>query len=95
MAPNLAASQHVIIHDIIMAGALSAGQIVEAAGCITRYIKAIGPNMRYFGTAKATPNGVGRRRSVTPSILEALRQRLLERPGLYIYEMVEYIWARV
>jgi hypothetical protein len=92
MAPNLAASQHVTIHDMIIAGALSAGQMGEAAGCIKRYIKAIRSNMRYFVAAKAPPNGVGRRQSVTPSMLEALRQRLLERPGLYIYEMVEYIW---
>jgi hypothetical protein len=81
-----------MIHDMIMAGALSAGQMAEAAGCNMRSIKAIRSNMHYFSTTKAPPNDAGRRRSVTPSMLEALRQRLLERAGLYIYEMVEYIW---
>ncbi len=45
--------------------------------------------------ASASPerfNAGGRSRSITPPILEALRERLLEKPDLYLDEMVVFLW---
>jgi transposase len=71
---------------------LTASQIAEAAGCSERSIKNIRSNLRLFGSVRAPPNGVGRRRSITPVMLEALCDHLLERPGLYLDEMVLFLW---
>jgi hypothetical protein len=76
-----------MIHDMIKVGTVSATQIEEAAGCSKRSVKAIRLNLRYFGTIKAPFNGEGRRRSITPPLLDALRHRLLEKPGLYLSEI--------
>ena len=48
--------------------------------------------MRCFGTTKAPYNGVGRPRSVTPLMLQALQEHLIERPGLYLDEMALFLW---
>lgn len=48
--------------------------------------------MRFFGTMKAPWNGGGRPRSITPSMLEALREHLVEKPDQYLDEMVLYLW---
>jgi hypothetical protein len=66
--------------------------MAKAAHCSKRSIKRIRSNIRCFGTTKAPPNGVGRRRSITPSMLQALQQHLLEKPGLYLDEMVVFLW---
>jgi transposase len=92
MAPNLTPSQHAIIHDMIVSGTLSAPQMAEASRCSERSIKHIRSNLRYFGTTKAPHNGVGRRRSITPLMLQALQQHLLEKPGLYLNEIVVFLW---
>jgi len=64
MAPNLAASQYAIIHDMIVSGTLSAAQMADVAGCSKRSIKSIRSNLRCFGTTKASPNGSGQRPGV-------------------------------
>jgi transposase len=92
MAPNLAASQHAMIHDMLLDGSLKAVQIAAAAGCSDRAIRRIRFNVRCFGTTKAPPNGVGRRRRITPVMLEALRERLIEKPGMYLDEMIVFLW---
>jgi transposase len=92
MAPTLAASQHAIIHDMIVSGDLSTKQMADVAGCSDRSIKHIRSNLRCFGTTKAPPNGVGRRRSITPPMLQALQEHLLEKPGLYLDEMALFLW---
>lgn len=93
MAPRLAISQLILIRDMLVSGEpLTASQIAEAAGCSERSIKNIRSNLRLFGSVRAPPNGVGRRRSITPVMLEALCDHLLERPGLYLDEMVLFLW---
>ena len=82
MAPNLAASQHAMIYDIIVSKTLSAAQMADAANYSKRLIKRIRSNICCFGTTKAPPNGVGRRRSITSSMLQALQQHLLEKARL-------------
>ncbi|TVY71305.1 hypothetical protein LSUE1_G004474 [Lachnellula suecica] len=87
MAPNLAASQHDQIRDMILSRSLRIAQMANTAGCSTRSVKAIRSNLRYFGTAKAPANGVGRPRSITPPMLEALREYLLGKPDRYLDEL--------
>ena len=83
MAPNLAVSQHQLIRDMILSGSLKQADIAAAAGCSERTIRAIATNLRLFGKTKAPPNGTGQRRRITPQMLAALCEHLLEKPGLY------------
>jgi transposase len=92
MAPNLAASQLELIRDMIHSKSLTTSQMAEAAGCSERSIKTIRSNLRLFGSVRAPPNGVGRPRSITPPMLEALCDHLLEKPDLYLDEMVIFLW---
>lgn len=92
MAPNLAASQRNLIHDMIISKSFTARQIADAAGYSIRGVKPFRLNMRFFGTMKAPWNGGGRPRSITPSMLEALREHLVEKPDQYLDEMVLYLW---
>ena len=72
MASNLAKSQHVLIRDMLLSNSFKANKIAKVAGCSSRSIYAISSNLRDFGTTKAPSNGVGRPRSVTPPMLDAL-----------------------
>jgi len=81
-----------MIHDMIVSGSLSASQMASAAVCSERSIKRIRSNIRCFGTTRVPLNGAGRRRSVTPLMLQALKEHLLEKPGLYLDEMVLFLW---
>lgn len=92
MAPNLAASQHALIRDMILSKSLTTSQMADAAGCSERSIRAIKSNLRYFGTTKAPANGGGRPRKITPPMLETLCERLLDKPGLYLDEMAIFLW---
>ena len=92
MAPNLAASQRNLIHDMIVSKSFTARQIAEAADCSIRGVKRFRSNMRYFGSMKAPRNGGGRTRSITPSMLDTLREHLFEKPNRYLDEMVLYLW---
>jgi hypothetical protein len=83
MAPNLAASQHNLIRDMILDQTLTIAQMTTNAGCSERLIKAIKSNLTYFNSTRAPANGVGRRRSITPLMLGALCEHLLEKPRLY------------
>lgn len=92
MAPNMAASQHDLIRDMILARSLSTAQMAKVAGCSERSIKAIRSNLRCFGSTRAPANGGGRRRAITSPMLEALCGHLLEKPGLYLEEMAVFLW---
>jgi len=81
-----------MIRDMILSKSLTTKQMAEVAGCSTQSIKNIRSNLRYFGSVKAPPNGGGRPRSITPSMLEALRERLLEKADMYLDEMVVFLW---
>ncbi|RBR26546.1 uncharacterized protein FIESC28_00663 [Fusarium coffeatum] len=47
--------------------------------------------MRCYGSTKAPPNGVGRRRLLSPPMLTALLDRLAVKPNMYRDEMVEFL----
>jgi DNA-binding CsgD family transcriptional regulator len=92
MAPHLAVSQREMIHAMILSKSLTTAQMADAAECSERSIRAIQLNLRLFGSTTAPPNGGGRPRSITPVMLEALRERLIEKPGLYQDEMAVFLW---
>jgi hypothetical protein len=78
MAPNLAASQHELIRDMILSNVLTTAQMADVAGCSDRSIRHIRSNLECFGTTRAPFNGVGRPRSITPPMLRALCEHLID-----------------
>jgi transposase len=90
MAPNLADSQHVQIRDMILSNCPPA-EIAKDVGCSERAVYTIQSNFRHFGSTKAPSNCVGPPRSITPPILDALCEYLLEKPDLYRDEMVLFV----
>lgn len=81
MAPNLAESTLEMIRDMILSDELTASEMARAAGCSKRAIFRIRSNIRLFGTIKAPSIKAGRPRSITPMMLEALCNYLLEKPN--------------
>ncbi|KAJ6116937.1 hypothetical protein N7512_006662 [Penicillium capsulatum] len=92
MAPRLSPSKLRLISDMIQSQSLTRSQMAEAAECSEQTIKNIRRNLRLFGHVHAPPTRVGRRRSLTPPMLEALCDHLLEKPGLYLEEMAIFLW---
>jgi transposase len=92
MAPRLAASQHDMIRDMIASKSLKAIDMAAAAGCSDRTIRNIRSNLRCFGSSRAPLNGGGRRRQITPVMLDALKERLIEKPGMYQDEMALFLY---
>ncbi|KAF4439495.1 transposase [Fusarium acutatum] len=90
MAPNLAACQHALIHDMILAGYKNA-VIAGTANCRASSVRRIRTNMRCYGSTKAPFNGIGRRRLLSPPMLTALLDRLAVQPNMYRDEMVEFL----
>ncbi|CZT13846.1 uncharacterized protein RAG0_17338 [Rhynchosporium agropyri] len=91
MAPNLASSKHDLIQNMILDKKIQTNKIAEAAKCSERSIKAIRSNIRHYGTTKAPSNGGGRLRSlITPLMIDALCEHLLEKPGLYLEEIATF-----
>jgi transposase len=76
---------------MISSGELTTSQVAEAAGCSKCAIIRIRSNLRLFGSIKAPSIRAGRPRSITPIMLDALCDRLLEKPGLYLHEMEVFL----
>ncbi|KAJ5084558.1 hypothetical protein NUU61_009137 [Penicillium alfredii] len=87
MAPNLAKSTLVLIHDMISSDELTTSQMAEAAGCSERAIIRIRSNLRLFGNVKAPPITAGQPRTITPIMLEDLCDHLFEKPDFYLYDI--------
>jgi transposase len=81
-----------MIKDMILDSSLKAVEMAAAAGCSDRTIRNKRSNMRCFGSTEAPPNRGGRRRRITPVMLDALREKLLEKPGMYQDEMLVFLW---
>jgi len=90
MAPNLADSQHMQIRDMTLSSCPPA-EIADVVGCSEHSVFAIQSNLRHFGSTRAPSNGVGRPRSITPPMLDALCEYLLEKPDLYRDEIVLFV----
>ena len=91
MAPNLTKSQQDIIDNMIHSKSTN-NEIAEAAGCTARSVRAIRSKIHYLGIPRAPRNSPGRKRSITPPMLNALHEHLLEKPGLYQSEMIVFLW---
>lgn len=77
---------------MILSNELTPSQIANAAGCnpstVTRHIN----NLNIFGSVKAPPIKRGRPRRLTPEMVKALCDHLLEKPYLYLDEMAIFLW---
>jgi len=75
-------SQHSMIHDMHLGRKVKHEEMAAAAGC----------GNRWFGTAKAHPDVVQRRRRwITPVMLNALCEHLIAKPGTYLYELSVFL----
>lgn len=92
MAPRLPLSKLEMIQDMLLSKSLATSQMAKAAECSKRSVINISNNLRWFGNVRAPLIPVGRRRSVTPPMLQALCDHLLEKPGLYVDEMAIFLW---
>ncbi|CZS92406.1 uncharacterized protein RAG0_02848 [Rhynchosporium agropyri] len=91
MAPHLATSQHLrIAHMNASKVSFTANQIARVAECSSRTIY----GRRSRKGCRTSPTPVGRPRSVTPRMLDALRAHLVEAPDLYLEEMVLFLWNK-
>lgn len=93
MAPNLPTWKREFIRDMILSGSLTTSQMADAAECSERSITTIRSNLQLFGSTRAPRNPPGRRSTITPPMLEALCEHLLEKPGLYLDEMAVFLWG--
>lgn len=91
MASRLAPSQLDMIRDMISSKLLTTSQMAEAASCSKRSIITISAN-RMFGEVRAPLVPGGRPRIISPVMLEALCDHLLEKPDLYLDEMAEVLY---
>ena len=87
MVPSLAESKHIMIHDMLLDGRLKHVDMAWAADCSDRAIRRFRTKLRCFGATRTPPNRVGRRRQITPVILDALCEHLIEKPGTYLDKM--------
>jgi hypothetical protein len=92
MAPNLKPPQLELIHHMIENKSLTSSQMAHAAGYSKRSILHISSNLAVFGKVRAPRNGAGRPRSITPSMLEALCEHLMEKLTLYQDEIALFLW---
>lgn len=81
MALNLKPLQLELIHHMIQSNSLTTSQMAYAADCSKQSIVHIRSNLQAFGNVRAPRNGVGRPKSITPPMLEALCAHLKEKPG--------------
>jgi hypothetical protein len=70
---------------MIASNELTTSQIAKAAGCSKHAIIRFRSNLRLFGSVKAPPIKPGQRQSITPIMLEALCDHLLDKPDLYLH----------
>ena len=91
MALRLRPSKLRLISDMIQSQSLTRPQMVEVAECSEQTIKNIHRNFRLLGHVHAPPASVGRRRNITPPMLEALLYHLLEKPGLFLEGSIDQL----
>jgi transposase len=80
-----------MIRDMISSKSLTTSQMAEAAGCSKRSIITISANLKMFGDVRAPLIPGGRPRAISPAMLEALCEHLVEKPDLYLDEMAEFL----
>jgi transposase len=91
MAPRVRSPKLRLIRDMIESQSLTTSQMAEEAECSKLTIINICRNLRQFGNFHARPTRIGRKQTVTPLMPEALCDRLLEKPGLYLDEIAVFL----
>ncbi|EAU30139.1 conserved hypothetical protein [Aspergillus terreus NIH2624] len=81
-----------MIQHMIQSKSLTTSQMAHAAGCSKQSIIRIKSNLQVFGNVRAPRNGPGRPHTITPPMLDALCEHLLEKPTLYQDEMAVFLW---
>ncbi|KAI9035568.1 uncharacterized protein KD926_003228 [Aspergillus affinis] len=93
MAPRLSLLQVEIARDMILSKEpLTNAEIARVAQCNERSVTNICRNLKLFGTPRAPENRVGRRKSVTPHMLQVLCDHLHKNPESYHDEMAVFLW---
>jgi hypothetical protein len=91
MAPRLPASKLHLIRDMIESQSLTTSEMAEEAECSKLTIINIRRNLRQFGNVHAPLTRIGRKRTITPWMIEALCDHLSEKPGLYLDEIAIFL----
>ena len=84
MAPRLPPSKLYLIRDMIESQSRTTSQMAEEAGCSKLTIINIRRNLQLFGSVHVPPTWIGRKQTVTPSMIEALWDHLFEKLSLYL-----------
>jgi len=92
MAPNLSVAKRTLINNMLASNSSTGSEIAEVTGCAERTIKRHRANRRCFGTTSAPANRGGRRARITPVILDALCEHLLEKPDEDSDDIVVFLW---
>lgn len=92
MGRHLEPWRHMLIRDMLRRKRFTTSQIADAAECSERSIRNIRSHLIMFGTESPPVNPGGRPRSITPPMLEALFDHLIEKPGLYLDEMAVFLY---
>ena len=77
---------------MIESQSLGTSKMAEEAECSQATIINICANLQQLGCVHAPPTQIGQKGTVTPLMIEALCKRLSEKPGLYLDEMVVFLW---
>ena len=92
MPSNLPEWKHRQIHDMLIEQKFTCVQIADAAECHVETVRRMRQNLRIYGATKAPKNAGGRPSSLTPPMVTALCDHLLEKPDQYLDEMVVFLW---
>ena len=95
MAPNLAETQHELIHAMSLDPPINSVTTARAAYCSVRSVRAIRANLRAFGTTRAPVTKTGRPRLVSHVTFDALSNHLVHKPGAFLEEMTDLIHVRL
>ena len=84
-----------MIHDMLLYGRLKHVDMAWDADCSDRAIRRIRAKLRCFGTTKSPPNRVGRHFQITPVMLDALCEHLIEKPVTFLHEMSVFFFDEI
>lgn len=91
VAPRLSPSKLILTRDMTDSESFTTPEMAEQAECSKQTTISIRNNLRQLGSLYAPQTRVGRKRTVTPLIIEALCDHLYEKPGLYLEEVVVFL----
>ena len=66
--------------------------IAETVECSERAVRRIRSRLQRFGTTTSPLNRVGRQSKITPLMRDALLEQLANRPDMFRYEMIDFLY---